>query len=216
MATSEAVRLLTERVSALLGRRDEASGDAVKPFDDEAVKAALVAEAYVEDASKRAELSETLKAYYEKVAHRADVSFYAAAVAAAGGIVIIAFGVYLGITSSSDTALAIVTTASGILSQLIGLLFFRNRTEERSLMASVLKDLREDRGQDVRTLNAVILINQIASQGMKDNLTAAVALQLAGCTVELEKVQAIARAVDESVDPPDAPGEGRETTVTPG
>ncbi|MGW3037467.1 TRADD-N-associated membrane domain-containing protein [Streptomyces sp. NPDC001178] len=211
LVSSDAARNVATVLSRLR-KGSEGNGDVL---NDEAAEAAIAAKAYIEDASKRAELSETLKAYYEKVARRADVSFYAAAVAAACGLVIIAVGVYLGVESSSDTALAVVTTAAGILSQVTGLFFFRNRTEERSLMASVLNDLREDRGQDVRTLNAIILINQIASAGMKDNLTAAVALQLAGCTVELEKVQAIARAVDEPGGPPQVSDEGGESAPGP-
>ncbi|WP_159396457.1 TRADD-N-associated membrane domain-containing protein [Streptomyces sp. Sge12] len=138
----------------------------------------------------QAALSQLLETYYTKVGRRADVSFFAAIAAAVLGYVIIAAGILVGIYRSDDLVLAVVTTAAGALSQVLSFFFFRNRAEERKMMIQVLADLREDAEQNARAVRALDLVEQIQQPLLRDNLTAAVALELSGAAADLKSIHA--------------------------
>ncbi|MFD5692683.1 TRADD-N-associated membrane domain-containing protein [Streptomyces rubiginosohelvolus] len=142
------------------------------------------------EAPAQAALSQLLESYYTKVGRRADVSFFAAIVAALLGYVIIAAGILVGIYRSDDLLLAVVVTSAGALSQVLSFFFFRNRAEERKMMIQVLADLREDAEQNARAVRALDLIEQVQQPLLRDNLTAAVALELSGAAADLKSIHA--------------------------
>ncbi|MGY4956356.1 TRADD-N-associated membrane domain-containing protein [Streptomyces nigrescens] len=133
-------------------------------------------------------LSDVLETYYNKVGRRADVSFFAAIIAAILGYVIIAAGIAVGIYRSDDMALAVVMTAAGAFSQVLSFFFFRNRAEERRMMLRVLADLRDDAEKSVRAARSLALIEQVQQPLLRDNLTAAVALELSGASADLKDI----------------------------
>jgi hypothetical protein len=133
-------------------------------------------------------LSDVLETYYSKVGRRADVSFFAAIVAAILGYVIIAAGIAVGVYRSDDMVLAVVMTAAGVFSQVLSFFFFRNRAEERRMMLQVLADLRDDAEKSVRAARSLALIEQIQQPLLRDNLTAAVVLELSGVSADLKNI----------------------------
>ncbi|WP_149180753.1 TRADD-N-associated membrane domain-containing protein [Streptomyces sp. TRM49041] len=118
------------------------------------------------------------------------MSFFAAIAAAVLGYVIIAAGILVGIYRADDLVLAVVVTAAGAFSQVLSFFFFRNRAEERRMMIQVLADLREDAEQNARAVRALDLIEQIQQPLLRDNLTAAVALELSGAAADLKSIHA--------------------------
>ncbi|MFD8686795.1 hypothetical protein [Streptomyces sp. NPDC059651] len=133
-------------------------------------------------------LADVLEAYYNKVGRRADVSFFAAIGAALLGYLIIAAGIAVGVYRSDDMVLAVVMTASGAFSQALSFFFFRNRAEERRMMLQVLADLRDDAEKNVRAARSLALIEQIQQPLLRDNLTAAVVLELSGVSADLKNI----------------------------
>ncbi|MEU3252236.1 hypothetical protein [Streptomyces sp. NPDC006997] len=132
-----------------------------------------------------AALSDVLEDYYEKVGRRADVSFFAAIAAAVLGYLIIVAGILVGIYRSDDLVLSVVATASGIFSQVLSFFFFRNRAEERRMMIQALADLRQDAERNARATRALELVAQVKEPLLRDNLAAAIALELSGVTPDL-------------------------------
>ncbi|MEU9956676.1 hypothetical protein [Streptomyces sp. NPDC050982] len=133
-------------------------------------------------------LSDVLETYYNKVGRRADVSFFAAIVAAILGYIIIAAGIAVGVYRSDDMVLAVVMTAAGAFSQVLSFFFFRNRAEERRMMLQVLADLRDDAEKSVRAARSLALIEQVQQPLLRDNLTAAVVLELSGVSADLKNI----------------------------
>ncbi|MET8678981.1 hypothetical protein ABZW18_15740 [Streptomyces sp. NPDC004647] len=144
----------------------------------------------------QAALSKVLEGYYKKVGRRADISFFAAFIAAVLGYVVIGSGIWVGVNASDDQALAIVVTAGGIFSQVLSFFFFRNRAEERKMMIKVLGDLRQDAEADARAVRALELIEQVQQPLLRDNLTVAVALELSGATADLKSVHGALKLFD--------------------
>lgn len=140
------------------------------------------------DGTAQVALSQVLEGYYKKVGRRADVSFFAALIAAVVGYIVIGGGIWLGVHHSDDQALAVVTTAGGIFSQVLSFFFFRNRAEERRMMIQVLADLRQDAEADAKVVRALELIEQVQQPLLRDNLTAAVALELSNATADLKSI----------------------------
>ncbi|MXM67689.1 hypothetical protein GR925_30700 [Streptomyces sp. HUCO-GS316] len=136
----------------------------------------------------QAALSALLEEYYTKVGRRADVSFFAAIAAAVLGYLIITAGILVGIYHSDDMVLAVVTTASGIFSQVLSFFFFRNRAEERKMMIQALGDLRQDAERDGRASRALELVCQVQQHHLRDNLAAAIALELSGVSPDLKNL----------------------------
>ncbi|MFH8661135.1 TRADD-N-associated membrane domain-containing protein [Streptomyces afghaniensis] len=126
--------------------------------------------------------------YYNKVGRRADVSFFAAIIAAVLGYLIIAGGIAVGVYRSDDMVLAVVMTAAGAFSQVLSFFFFRNRAEERRMMVQVLADLRDDAERSVRAARSLELIDQVQQPLLRDNLMAAVALELSGVGADLKSI----------------------------
>jgi hypothetical protein len=139
-------------------------------------------------AARQDPLSDVLETYYSKVGRRADVSFFAAIVAAVLGYVIIAAGIAVGVYRSDDMVLAVVMTAAGVFSQVLSFFFFRNRAEERRMMLQVLADLRDDAEKSVRAARSLALIEQVQQPLLRDNLTAAVVLELSGVSADLKNI----------------------------
>ncbi|MGW2445767.1 TRADD-N-associated membrane domain-containing protein [Streptomyces sp. NPDC001675] len=139
-------------------------------------------------ASVASPLADVLEEYYKKVGKRADVSFFIAVAAAVLGYLIIGAGITVGVMHSDDTALAVAATAAGAVSQALSFLFFRNRAEERKMMIEALAGLREDAEKSVRAARSQELIEQIQQPLLKDNLTAAVALELSGASTTLTSI----------------------------
>ncbi|MFE6287025.1 hypothetical protein [Streptomyces sp. NPDC057877] len=136
----------------------------------------------------QAALSDVLEKYYKKVGRRADISFFAAIAAAVLGYLIIAAGILVGVYHSDDLALAVVITASGIFSQVLSFFFFRNRAEERRMMIQALGDLRQDAERNARATRALDLISQVQQPLLRDNLAAAIALELSGVAPDLKNL----------------------------
>ncbi|MFD0318914.1 TRADD-N-associated membrane domain-containing protein [Streptomyces flavalbus] len=135
-----------------------------------------------------AALSDVLEDYYEKVGRRADVSFFAAIAAAVLGYLIIVAGILVGIYRSDDLVLSVVATASGLFSQVLSFFFFRNRAEERRMMIQALADLRQDAERNARATRALELVAQVQQPLLRDNLAAAIALELSGVTPDLKNL----------------------------
>ncbi|MFE7229165.1 TRADD-N-associated membrane domain-containing protein [Streptomyces sp. NPDC002405] len=148
------------------------------------------------DGTAQAALSQVLEGYYKKVGRRADVSFFAALIAAVVGYIVIGGGIWLGVHHSDDQALAVVTTAGGIFSQVLSFFFFRNRAEERKMMIQVLADLRQDAEADAKVVRALELIEQVQQPLLRDNLTAAVALELSNATADLKSIHSALKLFD--------------------
>ncbi|MFF8866216.1 hypothetical protein ACF08B_29655 [Streptomyces sp. NPDC015139] len=129
-----------------------------------------------------------MEEYYKKVGKRADVSFFVAVTAAVFGYLIIGAGITVGVLHSDDTALAVAATAAGAISQALSFLFFRNRAEERKMMIEALAGLREDAEKSVRAARSQELIEQVKQPLLRDNLTAAVALELSGASTTLTSI----------------------------
>ncbi|MFE3497561.1 hypothetical protein ACFXOS_31580 [Streptomyces sp. NPDC059175] len=144
----------------------------------------------------QAAFSQVLEGYYKKVGRRADVSFFAALIAAVVGYIVIGVGIWLGVHQSDDQALAVVTTAGGIFSQGLSFFFFRNRAEERKMMIQVLADLRQDTEADAKVVRALELIEQVQQPLLRDNLTAAVALELSSATADLKSIHGALKLFD--------------------
>lgn len=84
--------------------------------------------------------------------------------------------------------LAVVMTAAGVFSQVLSFFFFRNRAEERRMMLQVLADLRDDAEKSVRAARSLALIEQVQQPLLRDNLTAAVVLELSGVSADLKNI----------------------------
>jgi hypothetical protein len=133
-------------------------------------------------------LAGVLEGYYKKVGVRADVSFFAAIAAAVLGYLAIAAGITIGVLRSDDLILGVVATGAGVFSQVLSFFFFRNRAEERKMMIEALASLREDAEKSVRAARAQELIEQVRQPLLRDNLTAAVALELSSATISLTDI----------------------------
>ncbi|WP_171163757.1 TRADD-N-associated membrane domain-containing protein [Streptomyces sp. I05A-00742] len=191
-AWTQAVARLRARTQAEAGGPAPAEPLVTQPLATEAAEAA--------PSPAQATLSRLLEGYYAKVGRRADVSFFAAIAAAVLGYAIIAAGILVGVYRSDDLVLAVVMTAAGLFSQVLSFFFFRNRAEERKLMIQVLGDLREDAERNARAVRALNLIEQVQQPLLRDNLAAAVALELSGATVDLKNVHGALKLFDTSTE----------------
>ncbi|MFE2023417.1 hypothetical protein ACFW9O_35915 [Streptomyces sp. NPDC059499] len=124
-----------------------------------------------------------LLSYYVYGLRQAKSSFGTAQRFAGLGVLILFFGIGMAIwraETTGDLYLAMVTSASGTVTMLVGHLFHRRADRSLEHMVHQTDKLRDDQRHDANTALSVELINQITDPEVQARLQAALVLKLSG------------------------------------
>ncbi|MFD9338611.1 hypothetical protein ACFWBF_30085 [Streptomyces sp. NPDC060028] len=169
-----------ERLLAGVGRGARGAGE---PGDPKFSDVGGISPSSAELGDRRDDFTPLLVEYYAYGLTQARTSFATSQWFAGAGAAILLAGIGIAVwkaESSGELYLGVVTSSVGLVVTVIGQLFHRRADLALGHMADQTASLREDRRAAETMQQAILLLDEVADQGMRARLQAGLIMKLSG------------------------------------